>query len=589
MPRTSRPMSIFPITVRTLTVAAIDDLTPHMRRLTLEGPQLGAGERDGVPVPAFRSDGFDDHIKLIIPGADGSIPDPGTQEGERFAWNPGVLPLTRDYTVRRVDLDHGRIEVDFVVHESGAASDWVRRCQIGDEIAFAGPKASARITPDVDWHLLVGDETALPAIARWLEEATADMRAIVIVEIPSDEDRQDLPTRATADFRWLVRPADVRPGYSPLLGDAVRALDFLPGRVYAWCAGEALTMAPIRRFLRNEKALPKDDVEVVGYWRRIAEDLAPEKGTAPAPEAASAPAAPAPIDYVMQAYEMTELLAPVAIRAAVTLGLFHAVNDARLTRDGLADTLGIEAVKLSALVDALLALGILREADGTLSHTALGEMFLDELADARLSLDNPANRVSYSIVHLLDELRGAAPTPIMPARVRQWRGDGVVDRAFMERAEEELEHSLQPLIEHAALAGASRILVAGSGTAATIGELVKAGRSPVTEGDADAAILQFVLDDATDAEAIDLVRDLRARVDGAIVVVTSSADGAEADDHVAEDALAHLTATGVPLRTSAQLVRLFAEAGLDGASAEPLGWGFGPSLVVAPGRAAAAS
>jgi NADPH-dependent ferric siderophore reductase len=166
MPRTSRPLQVLPIILREVEVTGIADITPNMRRLTLAGDQLNAGEVDGMPRPAFRSEGFDDHVKLVIPPPDGTALDIGEQQEFRFQWNREALNRARDYTVRSVDAESRSFTVDVVRHETGLVSDWAFGVAIGDRISFAGPKTCAGLAEGIDFHLLVADETALPAVGR---------------------------------------------------------------------------------------------------------------------------------------------------------------------------------------------------------------------------------------------------------------------------------------------------------------------------------------------------------------------------------------------------------------------------------------
>lgn len=244
MPRTSRPLRIHPIVLRRAEVARVVDVTPNMRRITLTGDDLAEGEMgQGFERPPFRSDGFDDHVKLVVP------PTVGTQEEKRFAWNPEVLALTRDYTVRPYDPEANTFDIDVVRHDHGLAAAWAFRARPGDRIHFAGPKSCALRNDEAGWHLLAGDETALPAIGRWLEEAPEGTRGHVIVEVP---------TEADVGIEWLVR-GDIPAGTGTRLFDAVRRVAVPDLRAYAWVGGEAMTIAPIRRHGREDlrRAAPR--------------------------------------------------------------------------------------------------------------------------------------------------------------------------------------------------------------------------------------------------------------------------------------------------------------------------------------------
>lgn len=248
-----------PIAVRRIVVEAVTDITPAMRRITFSGDDLfGVADR-----PKLCSPGFDDHVKLVLPGPVGDGLGEHTATG--FEWRPGVLERTRDYSIRRWDEASGRLDIDVVRHPGGLASSWAEQAGPGDVIHCAGPRGSAGPLPDADWHLLVGDETALPAIARWLEEADIDQVTHVFIEVPSAADMQHLDTLADAHITWIVRPDHIAAGKSPLLMEALRGFSTPIGSGYAWCAGEALTLKPIRQLLR--KRLAADRVEAHGYWR----------------------------------------------------------------------------------------------------------------------------------------------------------------------------------------------------------------------------------------------------------------------------------------------------------------------------------
>src|SRR5699024_2011295 len=121
--------------------------------------ELDAARVDGLDRPPFRSIGFDDHVKLVIPRPGHQLPVLGEQQESTFAWNREVFSQTRDYTVRRWDPEAATFDVDVVRHDSGLASDWAYACHIGDRIDFAGPKMSSEVVADADWHFLAGDRS----------------------------------------------------------------------------------------------------------------------------------------------------------------------------------------------------------------------------------------------------------------------------------------------------------------------------------------------------------------------------------------------------------------------------------------------
>ena len=215
---------------RELTVLAVDDVTPNFRRVTLGGDSLAD----------FISASFDDHVKLIFD-------------------TRGDAPVMRDYTPRRYDNGARELVLEFAQHGDGPAAAWAAGARPGQTLTVAGPRGSFVIPTDFDWHLLAGDETALPAIARRLEELPAGTRAIVLLDVP-ESDRRPLSSRAELDLRWVDGPA--------ALLAAARALTLPGGEGYAWCAGEAAAMAELRRVLVDEKGHDRHAIRAAAYWKR---------------------------------------------------------------------------------------------------------------------------------------------------------------------------------------------------------------------------------------------------------------------------------------------------------------------------------
>jgi hypothetical protein len=531
-----------------------------------------------------------------------------------------VLPRTRDYTVRSADLEAGTFDVDLVRHDSGLASDWAFGCRIGDALSFAGPKMSAEVNWDVDWHLLIGDETALPAIGRWLEEAPVGARVRVLVEVPHEDDRQQIPTRADAAITWLVRDPAVRPGHSTLLLETLQGLDRPTGRGFAWCAGETLTIAPIRRFLRGPWGMPKEDVEVVGYWRRVLEEREEQDPSAATGGGTSTDRSPMALN--LRIHEMGELIAPVVLRAAVTLDVPGLVSSGTGTRDALAQATGIASQRLDPLLDAMCALDLLRtdgEDDRLLTTTALGEVLLEENVREDLDLADPRNQADLTLMDLLGVLRTGEPA-LLPSHGHRFddviAADPTARKRVEDGAEDALVTALPALLEVPEIAAARDVAVLGQGAVPTALALLGANGDrrvtllvPVEALAATTRRIDTALPPAARARldlrdmngpwpvvgtllvqsALDGVGDetflalARAGLEHArdLVVVTDLADRAREDDHVAVRSLVSLTARGHALRTAARTCSLLREAGAAEARTTPLGWGFGPALALA--------
>lgn len=194
----------------------------------------------GDALADFVSASFDDHLKFIFSTPAGEV-------------------LRRDYTPRRFDRQQRTLTLEFALHENGPASDWARQAAAGQRATLAGPRGSMIIPMDYDWHLLAGDAAALPAIHRRLEELPAAARAIVVVQTADASDRREFDSAAQPDVRWVATPDE--------LIAAVRGLALPDGEGFAWCAGEASTMARLREVLVTEHAQPKEAMRVAAYWR----------------------------------------------------------------------------------------------------------------------------------------------------------------------------------------------------------------------------------------------------------------------------------------------------------------------------------
>ncbi|MGC1214903.1 MAG: siderophore-interacting protein [Micromonospora sp.] len=231
--------------------------TPHLIRLVLGGEEL-----TGLPVGAYT----DHYIKFVFPPAGVSYPHPVDlatikRELPREQW-----PRLRAYTVRAWDAAAGELTVDVVHHgDEGLAGPWAAALRPGDEVLFTGPGGAYAPSPTADWHLLVGDESALPAIAAALERLPAGASATVFVEVEGPADELPLASPGAVALTWLHRAG--RPVGDALV-EAVRALDFPPGSVHAFVHGEATFVKGLRRLLRVERGVPQEALSISGYWRR---------------------------------------------------------------------------------------------------------------------------------------------------------------------------------------------------------------------------------------------------------------------------------------------------------------------------------
>jgi NADPH-dependent ferric siderophore reductase len=218
----------------------------------------------GEGLAAFTAGTATDHyVKLLFPADGVTYPEPFDLERIREEFPREQWPVTRTYTVRAWNPELREIQVDFVLHgDEGLAGPWAARARPGDVVRFMGPGGGYTPDPTADWHLLAGDESALPAIAAALEALPegADVRAFVEIAGPEDEQKIASPVEVV----WLHRGD--RPVGAALV-EAVRALDFPAGRVHAFVHGEAGFVKELRRLLRTERQIPPSDLSISGYWR----------------------------------------------------------------------------------------------------------------------------------------------------------------------------------------------------------------------------------------------------------------------------------------------------------------------------------
>jgi NADPH-dependent ferric siderophore reductase len=214
---------------RDLQVVRVETISPHFKSITFAGAALDD----------FISLSFDDHLKFMLDGAE---------------------PVRRDYTPRRYNAEAQELTIEFATHSEGRAAQWAEQATPGQQATIGGPRSSFVIPTNYAWHLLVGDETALPAIHRRLEELPVGTRVLVVVQLADAADRRELRSSADVSVMWV-------PTTEALL-ESIRTLDLPLGEGYTWCAGEATVMTRLRRILVEEKELNQNAIRVSAYWKR---------------------------------------------------------------------------------------------------------------------------------------------------------------------------------------------------------------------------------------------------------------------------------------------------------------------------------
>lgn len=401
MAATVREVEVFPICIREVEVLRVEDVTPGMRRVIVGGAAMDSHVRDGVRLPAVCTNGFDDDVKLLpVDPRTGALPFevPRNTDTGAVDWPAGSFQYSRTYTVRSYDTETREMAIDFAEHEGGLASDWAYRVRPGETILMAGPKHSSSLPREAEWMLIAGDQTALPAIARCLEMLPADLPATVVVEVAEPAHRQELKSAAPVDVTWLFRSEH---GGESRLVETVQSVQWRPGQPYLWVAGEALTIKPLRRWAKQDRAIPKQFVEITGYWRR-------RERTEGATDAATA----AP-DAYDQLHEMSELLPPFAIRTAVTVGVFAAIEGGAETSADIAAECGTHPGATAKLLRHL-ALMELLTADGDRYGLAeMGSILADPdtSASQALHFGRIPTRLDLAFLGLLESVRTGAPAP----------------------------------------------------------------------------------------------------------------------------------------------------------------------------------
>lgn len=248
-------------------VVSTERLTPGMVRIV-----LGGGDLDQFEMP----EATDTYVNAAFRPAAASYAEIFEPKVVRETRPAEEWPARRRYTVRSWDSGERELTLDFVVHaDEGVASRWALNAAPGDVLVFEGPGGGYRPSRTAAWHLLVGDESALPAIAASLESMSAGERAVVRVVCDGPEHEVALGSAADVDLVWLHRHGDERD--ESLLVAAVEALDFAAyagGTPFGFVHGEADEIRAVRRHLLEDRGLTRQDLSCSPYWRRTMTDEA---------------------------------------------------------------------------------------------------------------------------------------------------------------------------------------------------------------------------------------------------------------------------------------------------------------------------
>ena len=243
-----------------LEVQRTQRLTPQMIRVVLGGKGISD----------FRDNNDSDrYVKLLFPPDGVHYPEPFNLEQIERDFPRDQQPVKRTYTVRRFDPQAGELTIDFVYHgDAGIAGPWAAAAQPGDKLRLLGPGGKYSPSEEADWHLFVGDESAIPAIASSLERLAPGAQAHVILQVEDPQEVQTLACAAQVEFTWLYRCEAGGDNPRSALVDAVTNFEFPPGQGHLFVHGEAETiMKRIRPHLLKERCVNRDWLSISGYWR----------------------------------------------------------------------------------------------------------------------------------------------------------------------------------------------------------------------------------------------------------------------------------------------------------------------------------
>lgn len=238
-------------------VVGTQRLTPHMVRVVLGG--------EGFRQLEFK-DGTDQYIKLLFADPALGLERPYDMDALREQLPPAQMPVSRTYTIRHLDTEKEQIWVDFVVHgDEGIAGPWAAAVQPGEIISFFGPGSGYRPRAEADFHLLAGDESALPAIAAALEAMEDHARGAAIIEVRDGGEEMELKAPQGVEVRWLHRGGIFSPDNARLVKH-LQDFEFPGGDVQVFIHGEREQMKAIRRLLVNERGFERRGMSLSAYW-----------------------------------------------------------------------------------------------------------------------------------------------------------------------------------------------------------------------------------------------------------------------------------------------------------------------------------
>lgn len=249
-------------------IATVYGQVEHRERIA---PRLVRLVLGGAGLDGFTSTGFtDEYVNVQFPPADADYVVP-FDVAEARARGAGGRPIARRFTVRAWDEGTRRLTIDFVTHgDEGVGGRWAEHAEVGDLLQFVGPSGGYTPDPAADWHLMVGDESALPAIAASLEAVPAGRPAVAVLVVDGPDHEIPLDSPGELAVHWLHRNGQV--DSTERLVQTIAALALPEGQVHGFIHGEASETRAVRKHLLLERDLPKERLSISPYWRRTYTD-----------------------------------------------------------------------------------------------------------------------------------------------------------------------------------------------------------------------------------------------------------------------------------------------------------------------------
>lgn len=220
-----------------------------MRRITLTGAEL----------EGFAPAGPASYIKLIFP-------EPGQTEPVRPLPDGPRAVSMRTYTPLAVRPEALEVDVDFVLHGEGPASSWAAQASVGQVLFLMGPGPGYAVNADAKQHLLIADDSALPAVETILAALPRAARVQVLLEVMTGAEERRLHSPAQLAVRWLARGTNHRAAGQPT-EKALRALPPITPDTQIYLACEAAAMRRIRTLLIEELGVNRTQIVGRGYWK----------------------------------------------------------------------------------------------------------------------------------------------------------------------------------------------------------------------------------------------------------------------------------------------------------------------------------